>query len=140
MTIIKKYSLFLIFAIALIGTLISIYFSDILGWAPCVLCWYQRIFLYPLVIISLVGILRKDPQVHTYIVPIAVIGSLVSLFHNFLYWGILPESAAPCQAGVSCTAEYLKLYGFVTIPLLCLIAFALIIILAFLNKKNYENK
>ncbi len=139
MEFIKKNYLYLIFAVSLLGTIISLYFSAILGWVPCVLCWYQRIFLYPIVIISLVAILKKDVKGYCYIMPFAIIGSLVSLFHNLLFWKIIPESLAPCINGVSCLNDKLQLFGFVTIPLLCLIAFLLIISFIIIAKK-YENK
>lgn len=141
MDFIKKYALYFVFIISLIGALISIYFSAILGWAPCVLCWYQRILLYPLVFISVVGILSKDSSavVSRYILPFSVLGIFVALFHNLLYWGLITESLIPCREGVSCTADYLKIAGFVTIPLLSLIAFILITVLILIYKKN-ENK
>ena len=132
MSFIKKYALYLIFIISLLATLGSLYFSNVLGWAPCVLCWYQRILLYPLVIISAVGIIFKDAKVYRYILPFSILGILVALFHNLLYWKIIPESAAPCLNGVSCTAKYLELFGFITIPLLSLLAFILITILVIL--------
>lgn len=137
--LIKKYALYDIFTISLVATLVSLYFSYILGWEPCVLCWYQRIFIYPIVIVSGVAILYKDTKVARYILPLSILGGLIAFFHNLLYWKIIPETFVPCKNGVSCTAEYLSLFGFVTIPLLSLIAFILISYLAILYK-NYENE
>ncbi len=139
MTLIKKYYLYVIFIISLLATLLSLYFSDVLGFAPCVLCWYQRILMYPMVILSLVAIIYKDPKVYRYMLPLSVIGTLVALFHNLLYWKIIPESASPCINGISCTAKQLEVYGFVTIPLLSLVSFVLITALLIIYRK-YENK
>jgi disulfide bond formation protein DsbB len=90
------------------------------------------------VILSVVAIIFKDLKVYRYILPLSIIGTLVALFHNLLYWKIIPESAAPCLNGVSCTAQQLQLYGFITIPLLSLVAF--IIITALILMFRHANK
>lgn len=131
---------YLMWATALIATLGSLYFSEILKFQPCVLCWYQRILMYPIVLILLVDIIRKDKDFIYRILPLSVLGWIISFYHNLLYYNILPESAAPCSSGVSCTAKYIEYFGFVTIPLLALIAFSIInvlIIIKLINKK-YE--
>ena len=135
----QKYFLSIVFGVSLLASLGSLYFSEILGWAPCVLCWYQRVFMYSIVIVSALAIIFKDAKAYRYIITLAVIGGLISLYHNLLYWGLIPESAGPCQNGVSCTAKYLELYGFITIPFLCLLAFILITVIMIIDKKN-ENK
>lgn len=139
MTLIKKYYLYVIFIISLMATLLSLYFSEVQGFVPCVLCWYQRILMYPMVILSLVAILYKDPKVYRYILPLSFIGTLIAIFHNLLYWKIIPEKLSPCLNGISCTAKQLQLYGFITIPLLSLISFVLITVLLVIYRK-YENK
>lgn len=117
---------YIVFIQALIATLGSLYFSEIMHLAPCVLCWYQRICLYPLVIITAVGILRKEKKLPLYVLPLSIIGLVISFYHNLLYYHILPESIAPCNAGVSCTTKLIEWLGFITIPLLAFIAFAII--------------
>lgn len=114
----------MISAVALSG---SLFFSEMLKMPPCLLCWYQRICMYPLVLIVGAGIFLKDKKVYWYSLPITIIGWIIALYHNLLYWKILPESIAPCEAGVSCTTKYIEWFGFVTIPLLSLMAFTLII-------------
>ena len=136
---IKKNYLYLVFGVSFIAMIISLYFSAILQWAPCLLCWYQRIFMYPIVIISLVGICKKDRSAGCYIMPLAVIGTLIAIFHNLLYWGIVPEGFIPCVNGVSCKSDNLQLFGIITIPLLSLIAFMVIDFIVVIYKK-YENK
>ena len=111
---------------ALVATLGSLMFSEVLGYPPCILCWYQRICMYPLVIIFGVGIMTKDRFTSWYALPLVLIGLLISIYHNLLYYNILPEAAAPCRAGVSCTTKFIEWFGFVTIPFLSMMAFAII--------------
>lgn len=114
------------FAQALVAMSGSLYFSEVAGYLPCLLCWYQRIALYPLVIILAVGILRKDSKIYQYVLPFTVVGGLIALYHVLLYYNVFPESAETCRAGVSCTTKYIEYFGFVTIPLLSLLGFAVI--------------
>ena len=112
---------------ALLATSGSLYFSEAAGYLPCLLCWYQRIAMYPLVIILAVGILRRDNKVYQYVLPLAIIGALIALYHVLLYYGVFAESEQTCRAGVSCTTEYIEYLDFITIPLLSLGAFLVII-------------
>ncbi len=130
--------LYAAWSVSLIAVLGSLYFSDIRAFAPCVLCWYQRIAMYPLVPILAVGIARQDRAVHWYVLPLSILGLLVSLYHNFLYYGLLPEAISPCVAGVPCTTRFVAYFGFVGIPLLSLAAFALITVAMIWYKKAYE--
>lgn len=111
---------------ALIATFGSLYFSEVMHLPPCVLCWYQRIFMYPIVLIAAVGIIRRDKALSTYILPLSITGWLISLYHNLLYYKIIPESITPCQLGVSCTTRQIEWLGFITIPLLSFLAFTAI--------------
>lgn len=106
----------------------SLYFSDIMKLVPCVLCWYQRVMLYPLVVIIPIGILKNDKNIPFYVLPFSVIGMIIALYHNLLYYGVIPEAIAPCTFGVSCTTKLIELFGFVTIPMMSLIAFSVITI------------
>lgn len=110
----------------MVATLGSLYFSEIRHFAPCVLCWYQRIAMYPLVALLAVGILRKDKQMYQYIFPLSLTGMLIAGYHNLLYYKIIPESWAPCVSGVSCTIKFVYWFGWLSIPLLSLIAFVII--------------
>lgn len=121
--------------IAGISTLGSLYFSEILKFPPCVLCWYQRISMYPLVVILAVGIWKKDKNLPLFVLPLSLIGAAIALYHNLLYYKILPESSAPCTLGISCTTKFIEWFGFVTIPFLSLSAFIAISALMLLYKK-----
>ncbi len=114
------------FLTALSSTVISLGFSEIAHIPPCTLCWYQRIAMYPLVAIFAVGILRKDRGLSIYVLPISIAGLLVALYHNLIYFKIIPEVITTCINGISCTSREQTLAGFVTIPLLSFLAFALI--------------
>ena len=125
--------------IALACLLGSLYFSEIAGFPPCVLCWWQRICIYPIVPILIVGILRKDRSTPYYILPLSIIGLGIAFFHNLLYWKIIPEVAAPCTVGVSCTTRYIEWFGIITIPLLSFLALlAITATMIVLIKQNHS--
>lgn len=126
--------------ISVFATLGSLYFSEILKLPPCVLCWYQRICMYPLVLIISIGLWKKDKTLPYFVLPLSIIGLVIALYHNLLYYKILPESIAPCTNGISCTARQLEMYGFITIPFLSLLAFITITILTLLQLKLSTKK
>ena len=108
----------------------SLFFSEVLGWVPCLLCWYQRILMYPLAVVLAVGILRRDRGLAAYVLPLSLTGICVSLYHYLLIktdW--FPPPA--CISGVPCTVDYLNWLGFVNIPFLALTAFVIISIMMF---------
>ncbi len=121
--------LFLCWLLAGVSTTASLFFSQVMEFAPCVLCWYQRIALFPLVLILAAGLFPLDRGVLKYALPLATAGWLTAAYHNLLYAGIVPESIQPCAQGVSCTEEYISLFGFLTIPMLSLLSFSTIIAL-----------
>ncbi len=109
--------------IALVATVGSLFFSEVMQLPPCVLCWYQRIAMYPLVVIIGIGIVMRDGRVKNYALPVCLIGLAISIYHNLLYYGIIPESITPCTQGISCTSRQIEWLGFITIPLMALTAF-----------------
>ena len=120
--------LFLAWASSLIATLGSLYFSEIMKYEPCELCWYQRILMYPMVILLGAAYVRKDFHAALYSTILSGIGLLVSLYHYSIQKvSILTESAPTCGR-VPCTGEYINLFGFVTIPFLALSGFTIIFI------------
>ena len=134
----KKQNIFIYIAwlISLIATLGSLFFSEVMEYPPCVLCWYQRIAMYPLVLILLVGALRSSSEVFFYSTPIAILGWVIALYHNLIHWGIVPEKLAPCVEGVACSTVYLDWFGFITIPLMALFAFSIILMSLILFKRE----
>jgi len=114
---------YLAWIIALVATVGSLFFSEVMGFPPCMLCWYQRIAIYPLVIIIGIGIVTRDGRMKYYALPLALIGLTIAIYQNLLYYGIIPESIAPCTEGISCTSRQIEWLGFITIPLMALMAF-----------------
>lgn len=131
--------LFACWLLASISTMGSLFFSNVMEFAPCILCWYQRICLFPLVIILATGLFPVDKKVVKYALPLAIAGWLTALYHNLLYSGIIPESIQPCSQGVSCTEDYIDLFGFLTIPMLSLLSFSAIIALLILLKRRMSS-
>lgn len=111
---------------ALAAVVASLYFSEVLKYPPCILCWYQRILMYPLVLILAVGIIKRDKDMPFYVLPLSILGMIVAFYHNLLQMDILAQELAPCALGVSCTEKYINWFNIISIPLLSLAAFAVI--------------
>ena len=116
----------------------SLYFSNIKGFEPCVLCWYQRIFMYSLLPIIVIATLKNEKKIYHYTVPMALGGISIAVFHNLLYTEIIPNPGW-CSTGISCTSKYIEYFGFVTIPFLSLTAFSIILLLSIMSR-NYIKK
>ncbi len=127
--------IFLCFLIATTATLGSLFFSEVMQFIPCNMCWYQRIFMYPLVFIFLINLLYPDDKVFKYAFTLVFIGLIISIYHNLLMFGIIPESAVPCANGVPCSTEYINWLGFITIPFLSMVSYLAIFILLISMKK-----
>ena len=123
---VRSYLAYVAWAQALIATTGSLFFSEVLKLPPCVLCWYQRILMYPLVVILAVGILVGDRRLRLYVLPLSVPGLAVAAYHNLLYFRIISEGVTQCALGVSCTARYFAFLGFIDIPLMSFTAFAVV--------------
>lgn len=108
--------------LALFASLAVLFIGEVMGQAPCVLCWYQRIAMLPLALLLGIAVWRGDLQVWRYALPIAVVGFLVAGFHTLLYYGVIPEGITPCGAGPSCTDAEMTIFG-LAIPVLSLAAF-----------------
>jgi disulfide bond formation protein DsbB len=114
--------------VALTATAGSLYLSEVAGFVPCTLCWYQRIAMYPLVLVLGIAAWRRDLGIRRYVVPVAGIGAAISAYHVLLQR--LPGlPSGGCSLGVPCSAIDVERFGFVTIPLMALIAFLAIITL-----------
>ena len=110
--------------VAAASTLGALFFSEVMELPPCVLCWYQRIFMFPLVLVLPLGLFPFDAKVVRYALPLAAGGWLVALYHLLLVAGWIPESAGPCVQGVPCSELQVQWLGFVNIPLLSFVAFS----------------
>lgn len=131
--------LFACWLLAATATSGSLFFSSVMDLPPCLLCWYQRIALFPLVLILAVGLFPFDARVVRYALPLALAGWLVAGYHNLVYLGFIPERLQPCSQGVSCSERNLNLFGFISIPLLSLAGFsALVALLVVLRRRSAQ--
>lgn len=130
-----------IFGLALIATLGSLYFSEIRGYEPCELCWYQRIIMYPIVVISGIAIYQKNARIALTTLVFSGIGVLTSGYHYAIQKIDFFGERAPECGLVSCTGEYINYLGFITIPFLALVAFSGIAVMSiYLLKTIKEEK
>jgi disulfide bond formation protein DsbB len=133
-TYMKKHALKFSFIIAIIATLGSLFYSEILGLNPCPLCWYQRILMYPLALITGTALLTKSKNYKIYMYPFTLLGILVAALHYTLQVFTIPAACGP--GAVTCETIYFAAYGFITIPFMALTAFILILLLTLLNGKK----
>lgn len=124
----KVWVIYFAWLVSVVATLGSLYFSEIKGFIPCDLCWFQRIFMYPLVVILGIGTFQSDISVKKFVLPLSIVGGLISIFHYLEQKVPGFGGIRPCVSGVPCSAEYINWFGFVTIPFLALTAFTLITI------------
>lgn len=122
------------FLISVCGVFGSLYFSEVLKYLPCFLCWYQRIALYPLALIYAIALWSDDHAHRKYTFTFIVLGFATALYHNLLYYGVIEQAIVPCsEGGVSCTSRQLELFGFLTIPLLSIISFSMMGLMEIIN-------
>ncbi|WP_226530031.1 disulfide oxidoreductase [Metabacillus niabensis] len=114
--------------ISLIATLGSLFFSEVLHYIPCTLCWYQRILMYPLTIILGVAFYYGERTVYKYVLPIAVSGMAISFYHFTLQKFPFMQKLEMCSSGMPCSGEYINVLGLITIPFLAFISFTFITI------------
>ncbi len=112
-------------AVAATCTAGSLYYSEVMDYTPCKLCWFQRICMYPLVVLFTVAVARKDRGIHHYALPLSVIGGAISIYHYQLQ-RLPQQQSAVCAIEAPCTAKEVEQFGFVTIPMMALTGFALI--------------
>ena len=122
---------FLAWVLATISTLGALFLGEVMGYTPCQFCWYQRIAMFPLVFVLAAGLFPFDPKVVRYALPLAIAGWLLAVFQMALIAGLIPESVTPCQKGVPCSDLQVVWFGFISIPLLSVLAFSSIIALLF---------
>lgn len=127
--------------IALVSTLGALFIGEVMGRTPCVLCWYQRIAMFPLAVVLGVACYLSDLNVRRYALPLAIGGGAIALWHSLLFAGFISEAIQPCtQTGPSCSGEDQVLFGYLPLPYLSLAAFSLISLLLFLSVKRNKNE
>lgn len=115
--------LFAAWVVALASALSALFIGEIMGQAPCNLCWYQRAFMFPLAILLAVAAWRSDSQARVYGLALAIPGLALAAFHSLVYEGILSEAIAPCGDRPSCSGSDMTVFGTLPLPLLSVVAF-----------------
>jgi disulfide bond formation protein DsbB len=128
--------LFAAWVIALGSTLSVLFIGEIMGQTPCVLCWYQRAFMFPLAVILAVACYRTDGAVWRYALPLAAVGAVIAIWHTLVFTGVAPTALEPCGAGPSCSSENMTILGGIPLPLLSVGAFGAIVVLMLLVWKK----
>ena len=129
---VRRYSLFLAWLIALLATLGSLFVSVILNIKPCIFCWYQRIFMFPLVIILGLAAYKNDNKIVPYIIAFPLIGALIAIGQTIISY--LDLSTYVC--GLDCVQGNIKLFGFLELSIASFLAFVAIFILLLISKKK----
>jgi len=123
--------LFVAWTIALAASLAALFIGEVVGQAPCSLCWHQRAFMFPLAILLAVASFRGDNGAWLYALPLAAFGAAIAGFHSLLYAGLIPDSIQPCSQGPSCANAEMTILGFLPLPYLSLAAFLAIAVALF---------
>lgn len=106
----------------------SLYFSEIADYVPCRLCWFQRIAMYPIAVVALVALVRRDASARWYVLPMAVVGAGISTWHYLLEWNPEWEGESCGLFGPACSAPWFREFGFVTLAFMALSGFVAVIV------------
>lgn len=128
--------LFSVWILATISTLATLFFSEIVKLPVCSLCWYQRIAMYPLVLMLPLALFPFDVKITRYAGILVLFGWFTALFHVLLVAGIIPESAQPCVQGIPCSETHLNVFGFLNMPMMSLLTFSIMGLLLFFVKES----
>lgn len=131
--------LWLAWLVALVTTLGSLYFSLVAHYTPCALCWYQRIAMYPLALILLVAAVRRDRHVGWYVLPLALVGAGLAVYHTQLQ-AFPSQHSTFCTTAEPCTVRYVWEFGFVSLPFMALSAFVFVITMTVLVARHAQSE
>ena len=129
----NKNSILLGFIVSLGAVLGSLFYSEVLGFEPCVLCWWQRVFLYPLPILFGVAIWKKSDSAFSYAVPMTLLAALIATYQSYVFLGGVSLLSCTAIDG-ACSKVYVKEFGYITIPIMSLTASLYILLLAWANR------
>lgn len=136
---IRGYFRYLAWAQAVIATMGSLYLSEVMRFIPCDLCWYQRILMYPLTILIAVGILLRDRRLSFYALPLCFLGLAVSIYHNLLYYEVIPAGWHVCTSGIPCETRWIQWFGFAGIPFMAFTAFVVVTLSLLWDRQTEES-
>ena len=133
-TLLGNKAVWLAWVVALVATVGSLMYSELFHYVPCRLCWFQRIAMYPLAVVLLVGAIRREATVKFYAIPVALIGLVISVYHNVLQFYPSLEGTS-CDPLVPCSARSIEMFGFMDLPFMAGAGFIVIaVLLAFYTK------
>jgi len=135
---VKKYSYEFMFLLSVGGIVGSLIYSEIINFAPCNLCWWQRVFLYPIAFITTLALFKKDRTANDYLLTLSIPGALIALYHSALQISSNINPFLCTGLEEDCATVYFVNFGFVTLPFMAFSVFALIAIIAFISR-NFEN-
>ncbi|MDO8599863.1 MAG: disulfide bond formation protein B [bacterium] len=136
----SKKAFLISFLIALTSMLGSLFYSEVAGYGPCKLCWYQRILMYPLVLLFGFALLRKRKDITDYALLMSLVGGVIAGYHYLLQIGLAPNiGCAAIGYSISCSQRFVMQFGYITLPLMSFTGF-LIISTMLLVKKLTEKK
>jgi hypothetical protein len=133
--VVGRYALELGFLVAFGALAGSLYYSNVVGYEPCTLCWWQRIFIYPQLIIFTIGYWRKDKNAFNYTLALSVIGGVIALYHSYIQYGGSPLFECGVDA-VSCAQRFVFAFDYITIPLMSLTTLATLGFISYIGKKK----
>lgn len=134
-------ALWLAWLVAFAATVGSLIYSEVIGFEPCRLCWFQRIAMYPLSIVLLVGAIRKDWAAKYYALPLSLIGAGISMWH-YLVQAFPTLEGGSCDLNNPCSSKYVDVFGFISIPFMAGTAFIVISVLLgiYVNKNSFKKE
>lgn len=134
-------AIWLAWIVAFVATVGSLIYSEVIHFEPCRLCWFQRIAMYPMAVILLVGAIRREFQVKYYALPLALIGLGISIYHVVIQNFPSLEGGA-CDPSNPCSAKYVDIFGFISIPFMAGAGFIVIAVLLgfYVNKNSIQQE
>ena len=133
-------AIWLAWLVAVVATIGSLIYSEVIHFEPCRLCWFQRIAMYPMAIILLVGAIRREFQIKYYALPLTLIGLGISIYHYMLQTFPALEGGGGCDPSNPCSAKYVDIFGFISIPFMAGAGFIVIAVLLgiYVNKNSIK--
>jgi len=140
-TLLGDKAIWLAWLVAVVATVGSLVYSEVIHFVPCRLCWFQRIAMYPMAVVLLVGAIRREFQVKFYALPLAIIGLGISVYHYLIQTFPSLEGGA-CDPANPCSAKYVDIFGFMSIPFMAGTGFMVIAVLLgfYVNKNSFQEK
>jgi len=132
---VRRYALAIGFVIAVGAVVGSLYYSDIVGYEPCSLCWWQRVFIYPQMVLFAIALWRKDKNIFDYTLALSIIGGIIALYHSYIQYGGSPLFECGVEA-VSCAKRFVYAFDYITIPLMSLSTLAVLGLVSFLGRQK----